>query len=107
MECEVIPAWACSTEYNWILYYVHDVDNLPWLTSSTDWLCDEWTWESFSWPSKWIYWEKFTWNCVWWGDPVPCKARQWWCWDWVKQDNEGCDPEDTVDKIWWWSLWCK
>lgn len=37
---------------------------------------------------------------------VECKRYQIrWCWDWVKQTNESCDPNDT-SKTWWWVLGC-
>lgn len=28
-----------------------------------------------------------------------------WCWDWVKDSVEACDPND-VNKNWWWIWWC-
>ena len=76
-----------------------------WLNRNS-WLCTRWQVTYFN--SEWSTWSqrKFTWKCNNDDLDITCTAKQEWCGDGEKNWGEVCDPNDTVNKKWWWDAWC-
>lgn len=101
-----IPIWM--VEYNLRNYEVTDLWNssinttysyLSWSeVLSSNWLLDlNTSWVNSTWFKKYNSIPEDHKECY-----VMLPA---WCWDWVKDSNETCDPNDAT-KTWWWAGTC-
>ena len=105
-SCELEPIkWpACNSQYDKQTKY-QSILSWEWLNANMNpSLCANWQVSSFNSDKKSP--RTFTWNCVVNWVSTWCTAKQQRCGDGEKNWGEVCDPNDTVNKKWWWDAWC-
>ena len=107
--CQLVPdpnhQSQCNSTYNWT-HYVNNPAYPDWLTENLD-LCLEWTVVPWSLTHRWNwYWHvgHYSWSCSNAAWTTWCQANQQRCWDWIKNGNEQCDPNDPT-QAWWNNNW--
>ena len=107
-SCQLVPPPTqnpqCNTAYSWT-HYVNDPAYPNWLTESMN-LCSIWTVSNLThrWSWIWHVWH-YGWTCSNSAGSINCQANQQRCWDWLKNGNEACDPNDSTHS-WRWNGWC-
>ena len=89
----------CNSAYSWT-HYVNNPAYPNWLTQNMN-LCTVWTVTNFT--NRWNWYGHlwhYGWTCSNSAGSVSCQANQQWCWDWIKNGSEACDPNDSTHSGW-------